>query len=443
MNRFAVICVMLAAGVVAAPTNELPVRTIFSSTHRFAISGLSGVDSMTLARWAEDVADRLERVLGTSIPFEAGEVLIIRGLEDSRAARPVVEKVQGYFDGRLQQKLVIVRPSGMDQEDALEALCALLLNRCLLARQPVGQRQPRGAVAPDWLSVGLAQNLFKELRARNAGIVQELRDAGNLPAAAEVLDWTVLPPGRWREKYCAGLFVSWLMAQPDTGDRWAGLLRHLAAGGDAGAHVRSAFLRLSDAAALQQEWNRWVSRQGDVIFEVGGMPARMLEELEGLFVLRPRELGVAATNLPPEIMALELIKRRAEPAVAQLAAAAAVKARLVAAGQSEEAARAAETVAAFYTRLARAGKSRGWFGAAPGEAELNGLLAEARKAVMALRKAGEERDRYLNAVDRWVDLQREAAAGAPSNAPAAGDDARRYLDDVERALSAPDRMGRP
>ena len=428
-----------AALTARAQTNSpAPVHTIFSTSHRFAISGLSGVDAITLARWADDVAERVERALGSPIPFEAGEVIILRALPSARGIQPGAEISQGYFDGRLQQKMVIVRPADADQEDLLEGLCTLLVNRQLVSLQAPERRREQPVVAPAWLGVGLAQVLFHELRSRNAPAVLRLREEGHLPRVDDLLDWNVLPAGRWREKYCCGVFAGWLSAQADARDRWAGLLRTLAEGGDLRATLQKGVLRMADWPAVERGWERWVDQQQQVVRDIGRQAPRHLDELEAMMTLEPRALGVTSTNAPPRIEAAALIPRRKEGWVGTLASSAAFRTRLAAVGQPPEVAKAAESLAAFYDELARAARAKGFFSRGPSAASLQSRLEAAQGAFATLRGKLAEQDRYVDALDRWQSLQRDAAAPASPEAPALPDRAavQRYLDTVEKTMPA-------
>ena len=439
MSRLLLVALVLAAPAAPLRAQEATppaARTLFSTSHRFAVSGLSGPDALTMARWADDVAERLERALGVPLPFAAGEVILLRALPAAARLTPGVEISQGYFDGRLQQKMVVVRPAEVDQEDLLEGLCALLVSRCMVTRQAPEQRYQQPSAAPAWLSVGLAQTLFKELRARNAPAALQLRDEGRLPRVEELLEWQVLPAGRWREKYCCGVLAGWLMAQPDARERWAALLAQLAGGGDVRAAVQRGFLRLPDWPAVEREWDRWVSQQRQILFDVGQRAPERLGELAALFTLQPAAFGVKDTNAPATVTADALIPRHAEPWVGPLCGAVALRGRLLSAGQPPEIGAAAQAVVAFYESLGRAARAKkGFFARGPSTAALEKELAAARQALAALQARQVEQDRYVNAMDRWLDLQQELGGEAGAAAPALPDRAaiQRYLDDVERA----------
>lgn len=111
-------------------------------------------------------------------------------------------RAQGWVDGMLQQRLILGRGDELDREDALEGLVWLLLNRWPIQRQSGADRARELATVPDWLSVGVAQNLYAELRARNAATIQTRWREDRLTAWPELVEGEFLPPagGRPRPK---------------------------------------------------------------------------------------------------------------------------------------------------------------------------------------------------------------------------------------------------
>lgn len=138
-----------------------------------------------------------------------------------------VIKQQGLDDGRLKQKLIIVNSDRVDQEDVLEGLCWLLLNRYIIMKQPRGE-DPESM--PDWLSTGLAQHLYPRLRKRNHDAVTALLEESTPVAVEALVSLTYLPYGRWLNKIYLGVFAGWLLDAPDAVQRLGKWFRVLASG---------------------------------------------------------------------------------------------------------------------------------------------------------------------------------------------------------------------
>ena len=137
------------AGDPPVPAANTPGATIISTSHRFLVSGMSSAENAALATAAEDVADRIESVMGRRMPFQRGQTLqlSVRYQEDN--PRSQVIKAQGWVDRQLAQKLVIINPATADQEDILEGLTAAAADGRTgpaAGRGPRGGRRARGAV---------------------------------------------------------------------------------------------------------------------------------------------------------------------------------------------------------------------------------------------------------------------------------------------------------
>ena len=127
----------------AAETNAWHSPVVISVSHRFIAGGMASPENVSLAASAEETAGKIEEFVGLGIPFAKGESLQMFARWSTNEANGRVIRAQGWVDRALSQKLIIVNPDRADQEDVLEGLCWLLLNRYVISRQTYEQKTTR------------------------------------------------------------------------------------------------------------------------------------------------------------------------------------------------------------------------------------------------------------------------------------------------------------
>lgn len=421
-------CVCALAGWGEA---ETPDRTVFSPTRRFVVSGLPVADATMLAQWMEDVARRYEEWTRDRLVFRAGEYIAVRTME-LPGEPPRVTRAQGYVDGRLHQRLVLVNPAAADQEDLLENLCALLLNRQVAARQTESARASSLGRAPDWIACGTAQNLYKELRARNIRIGLELLDQDLWIPIARVFEQDLLPPGRWREKYFCGLAVAWMWSRADAGERWERLLRAFGSGETLSlSQLANEGFGRDDVLGMDAQWRAWVLSRRDDLYEGSPVEGDRMESLAAVLALPAGEWGVSLPeDTPRPLTPQSLIEQRKESWARAAAAAAGMRLQWVGLGQDPEFQSIIEQYVRFFSAVADR-KS------VASERTLRRQLEEADRGFARYRAQRQGARQYLNQVGQWLEMDEESVSEA-GRAPAlpSRTDVQRYMDDVERQWNA-------
>ncbi len=419
MMRWAAMLVIAGFAAVAPAA-----QTVFSGSHRFAVSGLSAVDGTTLAAWADDVLSRVESATGTPVDFGAGEYIAIRALSASNQP-PQVTRAQGFLDGRLQQRLVVNRPAEVDQEDVMESLCALLLDRQAIGMQPSGERAAALARVPAWMAVGLAQNLFKELRARNVKAALDLEAHDVHVEFARILELSALPPGRWREKYFCGLAVGMLLAAPDLPQRWSALAQRVAARKPVTSEwIASSYLQQTSGEGAEFAWRQWIESQKNMLQEVAGSEGKRVEQLVQLLASQPADFGVVTPkDMASPVTPRQLIEQRKEAWARKFATTAAMQIKLIALGQSPEFQEVVHKYNDFFEQLASGKKSA---------KELMAALSAASQALAVFQAKRQQEHSYLNSVSQWLETEQESDEAAPPLPQR--DEVQRYMDGVEQSF---------
>lgn len=408
----------------AAPLSSLPTNrpadraTVFSTSHRYAVSGGPAAQGLEIAAWAEDVEARLARFLGITIP--AGDPLPVQIVlhNDGESPRGRVVRSQSYDAGMLDQRLTMVNPRLTDQEDLLEGLCSLLLTRTLVARQPALARTNEPPRAPDWLAVGVAQNLFLEARQRNAETVNTLWKAGRVHSIREITGWEFMPDGRWDDKAEAGVFLDFLLPPNVASKRSALLLAQLETEGSIGTDflVRHIFFSGSLTGAEKLR-DLWMAQQQGGHVRISRASGDRSAEFIAMLEVRPGDYGIPESDKIPLVADMrDLARRGGEKWAQQVAAMLSVKMQTMAFGQPVEFQRVLAAYVGFLDAVS--GGKRGVFGNRASASALNKLLAQAEGALIQFQAAQKQRDAFM-----------DAAAAQPAPVP---DAIRKYLDDLER-----------
>jgi len=438
-------CAGRAPTPVCAATNDpaaavSPGATAISTSHRFLVSGMSSAENAALAAAAEDVAERIEALVGRRLPFQRGETLQLSIRFAEQAPRPQVVKAQGWVDRQLAQKLVVVNPGSADQEDVLEGLCWLMLNRYVVARQDVEARSKRLGTVPDWLAAGVAQSLFISLRARNSHVVLKRWQRGEAMELEDLLALEYLPDGRWAEKAFCGAAVDWLAELPRANELFAAMLdrrarRELITADWLGQRITGS----AQAREAEKAWSLWIAQQSNVKRHLGGATEEDLYALGSLMKVRPEEFGItAATNAPQEMDFEELLDHRREPWMGSLAAVLSLKVKGLGIAASPEFREVVTAYGRFLDGLAKHAAA-GWFSRfvrnVPSRRGLERMLAAADESRDGYRRSLRARERYVSGVERgvqagWAATDTNAVARMDRSIPRT--ELQRYVDEIEK-----------
>jgi hypothetical protein len=340
----------------ATAANSWP--SITSHQRNFIVTDMPKRDAFEIAVWAESVRERLSEWAGAPIPGERSYPIVMSALLRTNEPTGRVLKAQDVTeDGFLRQEITMINPAAMDQEDVLEAVCWLLLNRWIQLRQPAAERTKNPGAYPDWFAVGVAQNLYPELRERNHREVREREASGDRATAVAVFEHVYLPPGRWPEKARAGLVTAWLAETLTPTELLGKTSVHIADGGKLDAETIARLINASGVRSVNMGWDVWMARMdkrlipGVMSFDISGV-TRVLE-------LRPEQFGVVLPSPLPggRLTAEMLIADRAYEWVHHYSRAAAWRLRQEAVGKSPELVAAINRFVVFFDALAEPGES--------------------------------------------------------------------------------------
>jgi len=414
-----------------------------SLSRRFVATGMTTVENMELAAAADQVARKLEQSVGKNLPFSRESIVGISIRRDEKQAHGRVVKAQGWVDRRLEQKLIITNLEQVDQEDVLEGLCWLLLNRYVMILQSSDARRAKPGAVPDWISVGMAQNLFLSLRARNSEAVVKLWEQQQGLSFAEVVDLEYLPEGRWSEKAFSALAVDWLASQATTPSFWDQVFQRradrLALSPEWAA---SNVLRAVSVRDVEKGWDLWLAHQTEIKREWGTVTDVQIEALRSLFVVRPNQLGVAPGADAPAWMTMgDLLLHRGKPWFDPMVARLELKVRSQGLAQAGEYKTVVDLYAEYLSELTRYPSKSFWyrvFHRRPGDRQLQSQLAEADKALLRLEASVRERDLYMDGAEKTFAAHVEplvaAQIGMDMEKAITRSSLQKYVDEVEQQM---------
>ncbi|NCC52199.1 MAG: hypothetical protein EOM20_13415 [Spartobacteria bacterium] len=269
---------------------ELPTTPAISSSKRFVVKGLTTPEHVELAVWLEDVAESLEELLDRSLAFDRGEPLTLVMRVNPDGDEGQVYAMQRWSGFRLQQEILVVNPGRVNQEDVLEALVGLLLNRFPIAGQSLSSRGERLAEVPEWLAVGVAANLYGVQRARNDQVALAAWAQGVLPGLGDII--TGMPYEGPERTAWLGLATAWLLGVPPAPAILDGIFAAARRGEAWEVESLIPLFQVDTFGEIEQQWDLWVIARQQVRSEWGAVSAADLEALEESLLVRPEIISM-------------------------------------------------------------------------------------------------------------------------------------------------------
>lgn len=376
-------------------------NTMFSASHRFVVQGFAPTEAPQITSWADDVASKVEAIIKKEIVVRDGQQIKIIARHDD-ANRGRVDKAQTYVDDLLQQQIDVINPEKIDQEDILEALVELLMNRYVIEGQTTSQRKAHLGSVPEWLSVGLAQNLFPQLRSRNrqGGLARWNHQEKLMWEDLMKLD--SMPAGRWGQKMDAALGIQWLLTLHNADAVLRSYIGRLCSGGNVTPEqFATELLKFPTIVDLEKNWDLWIAQQQDVHDELGEIDQGGIDQLKRLLLINPADYGVVSSKVPSSLTFAQLVEWRDESWLPRLAERISIKIKFLSIGRPPEYQDVVNRYAVFLDALrgVAPGYSGGLFGHKPSDDQLTELLRQANQAVDDLEKRWAKQREYLDQFD--------------------------------------------
>lgn len=215
--------VSIAATIAACAADQespsaggIPLQAAISHSRQFVVWAPEREIGTLWAAWCESAAADIAALLRASTPYADASPIYLHLIPGSKTARMPVKTVQGYPDGRLQQR-IFAELDKCSQSEVLAGLSRMICNRHAIARQSAARRRRRLAAVPDWLAFGVALNISASNRAHMRSLAAGLWRRGEIPRVDECLAMNPEAAGRAtpREEAIFYAFMRWLRGLSD------------------------------------------------------------------------------------------------------------------------------------------------------------------------------------------------------------------------------------
>lgn len=301
---------VFSAGGAVAADDQTPLRSIWSCSHRFLLTGTNSAYLANAARWAEDIADAIERSFGIKTSPDRDAVFRIVLNSDTIDSISHVRKSHVLRANSQFQQLDFGPLDHVDWEQAIESFCFLILSRHVTDLWLAEGKVESPAAVPDWVAVGLARNLDSALKRHDRRITLRLAKKGQLPPFSEVSTWDSLPEGRDARKSVAGMALGWLMTKSILRKSVVPLTAELAAGRELTAdRIARQTLKFDSVDEMNSDWFAWVEDQKSIVSPLDGITTDLVDDLKRTLLARPGESGIPESGALPRPAELEQLVR--------------------------------------------------------------------------------------------------------------------------------------
>jgi len=335
-------------------TNEPALKGVYSSGHRFLITGPNSLRVARISLVSEDLCVRVERRLKERITLPPGDALRIELRVDGANVQGRILAKQWLQGKRMVQRMRVINMTRADSESFTAVFAGLLLSRIAVSKYG-GEDPP---VVPTWLAEGLAQHLDEVVRARNHDLVLTMLESGAAPGIAEVVR-EVEPAEMRQQRHLYGILFAWLYSQSGRSAVLDSLYRTLAAGESPGLDWLARHIAPDGSPEeLERKWQKWLVRQHTIIPAYALLTPRVLRKLEAALHLVPLESASVAADASQPVRLHEAIARRHEPWVDVAAWQTIVRIERVGLGYPRELQPVIKSYRAFLEALAKGKRAR-------------------------------------------------------------------------------------
>ncbi len=337
------------------PLPRPDVHVVNSFDGRIVVVGRETSHSLTAAADLREVAQRTEKLMGLPLPNRETWKLRLMIGPDERTATASIKRHTPVMARQLAQTITIANLQYATSEDVLEELCAMYLQAYLFERIEEKKVSAPVPEAPRWLAIGLAQNLYPKLRDRNARTILSAWSKGKVPSLRSIIHMELNDTDQVNIRASTGMAFKWLSSLPESAQILNTTLCRLAESSSIDAKwLAEQITGQPDPSNLEELWDKWLSKQRDVVYQPGTLPASSLELLRASLAFYPGYFGIPMnTDLPRNIEMNDLIVLRKSEWIPSFATSHSTRLRLIAAGRSDQFTLVVNNYITFFDALAR------------------------------------------------------------------------------------------
>lgn len=417
MRLFLSIVMGLLLALVAEAAGPTNAPSSLVTTRNLRVSGLDSASDSVIASFAESALASCVQLTGIAIRNEIFPAIRIELAVDTNRPEQRVTRSQSYRGGILDQRIQVLNPSRADTEDFLEALCWLTLNRVAVQLQTHLNMPPPPQV-PEWLAVGLAQNLFPQYALRNRQVALRRWHEGKATRLAEISNWILLPEGRWADKAVCGEAVEFLLTTPDRTALITAMLERAMAKQPLSGEWLAKRMGATDLRAFEKQWDLWVLHLEDAVPNFGALTRQQTDALRELLQVNPAAYGFEGKSGTARLQPQDFLARRREAPMRRLAEQVGTAVVSSGLGRPAEFQPVLAAWGAYFDAIADV-PPKGWrrfFHRAASEKQIRLLLAAAESQLTALEQTLDQRHNYMAEFER-KQRERQNATPTITNAP--------------------------
>ena len=272
--------------------SALSERRVRSTSGRFLVIGTNRLESVALAAWGEDIAERIESITGLPIPRKDRMIHVV--VAPGSIDVPGGVAVRHHQRGKQFVHSVHLSAYALAYETrGRQALCLAILAGYVDA-------VPAAVLSlPPWLWKGIERNLSSRERAQSVELVLALWRSGKLLPIRDIVgdaDFAARPVGVDDPQRLAayGAFVHWLKDLPQHRDRFKAVFDHVISGTPITVARLAPLVSLvgHPARAGDEAWDRWLMKQEHVVYAPGSVSTRVVDQLRSELLIYPGVCGI-------------------------------------------------------------------------------------------------------------------------------------------------------
>jgi hypothetical protein len=331
--------------------------TAKSASGRFLVVGQNRFDVHDLTRWVDDLAHRFVKVTGQELPKSRSPLIRVYVSRKKDTASAVTATSRLEHDV-LSHSVFVVNYEAPIVELLMEQVTICLTLTVIEQAQREIAPRPRRTVVPNWLTQGIAQNLYPELRKRNSAAMLAKWTEGRMLPLKQITgdDATGIEVEELR--MARGLLVGWLLSFGDDA-LLPRVFSETVQTGYASSDEIEALLEGVGVSDAGRGWDAWMLRQKRTVYLPGAVRIKDLVSLKRLLLIYPEDFGISLTDNGDAVLDVyDLIRHKKNKSVRKAAESRFVELQLKSAGSDES----FKTVVSAYSKFFNgvAGKKADW-----------------------------------------------------------------------------------
>lgn len=266
-----------------------------TASGRFVVVGQDRISVYDFARWAEDLTIRFEHIAGVELPAENVPLIRVYFLEQ-KEAKPGLSLSHQLERGVLVQTMQVMNYESSMVESVLESISYCLTAKAVCEKRRKLGHDMTGVVVPKWLTDGIAQNMYAEMRKRNSETMLGKWQSGEMIPLQGLLQDSSPDASEESVRMGRGLLVGWLLSFGKDFDALGKTLDWLVKHGKVDSDDMGHLLETAGVADPDRGWDMWMLKQKRTVYLPGETPVSDLAWLKRQLLIYPEDFGIQLSD---------------------------------------------------------------------------------------------------------------------------------------------------